>query len=208
MSEETTDELSTWEYWDNRYRDERTGWDLGRAPAWLEERALSLSPRDVLVVGSGHGHDARAWAQARHSVLGLDFAPRAIAAAREASTDVPAERLRFVQGDVFELGRGALAPMAQAFDLVWEQTCLCAIEPSRRAEYFEAIQRVLRPGGQWHAILWSHHQPGGPPFHLDSGIIEQEIPRRFRRLSLRRIEEAQSSRPSQELVEYSLQDTR
>lgn len=194
--------LSSSSYWDNRYRDDRTGWDLGQAPQWLEEKANALSSRRVLVVGSGHGHDARAFAKAGHQVVGVDFAPRAIAAATELAAGVPETQLRFLQANVFDLGQGEHADLAGGFDLVWEQTCLCAIDPQRRSDYFAAINRVLAPKGQWHAVLWVHHEESGPPFHLDEAMVETMVPPGWTREHFEELRDSHPERSLQHLVNY------
>lgn len=195
-------ELSRAQYWDNRYRDSRDGWDLGQAPEWLVQKAKSLSPRKVLVVGCGRGHDAVAFAQAGHEVVGLDFSPRALTDARAQYDQVPG--LRFVQGDVFELGQGSLQDLFGAFDLVWEQTCLCAIDPQRRDDYFAAVQRALAPKGQWHGVIWGHGEDGGPPFHLTPEIIEAIIPSVFTRTAMTPLPNVPGLRKNQVVVEYSI----
>lgn len=195
------EELSLSEYWDNRYRDSRDGWDLGQAPLWLVEKAQALPPCRVLVVGCGRGHDAVAFARAGHEVVGLDFSPRALRDAKTLYDQVPG--LRFEQGDVFELGRGGLQDLSDAFDLVWEQTCLCAIDPQRRDAYFAAVQRGLAAQGQWHGVLWGHGEDGGPPFHLTPELIEEIIPAAFSRVKVQAIPNAPGARKNQVLVEYS-----
>lgn len=198
-----TKELSTATYWDNRYRDERDGWDLGQAPDWLDQHAKHLPASKVLVVGCGRGHDALSFAKAGHEVQAIDFSPRAIEDAKAASTAFGPTQLRFRLADVFDMGQGELADMAGAFDLVWEQTCLCAIEPARRKDYFQAVSRVLRPGGQWHAILWAHGKEGGPPFHLDAKLVQAMVPEGFTQESQQDILDPEGSRKRQHLVEYS-----
>lgn len=195
--------LSSATYWDHRYRNNKTGWDLGDAPEWLDQKAQSLAPCKVLVVGSGHGHDARAFARAGHEVLGVDFAPRAIEAAQIASTNFDPARLRYLQADVFDLGIEPDSPLREAFDLVWEQTCLCAIDPARRPDYFAAISRVLRSKGQWHAVLWVHHNEGGPPYHLDAPMVHAMVPNNYARTHFEVLTNAHPERALQHLVQYT-----
>lgn len=194
-------ELSSAQYWDNRYRDSKDGWDLGQAPQWLVDKANTLSARRVLVVGCGRGHDAVAFAKAGHEVVGLDFSPRAIAEAKGLYDQISG--LRFVEGDVFELGQGPLQALGGAFDLVWEQTCLCAIDPQRRDAYFAAIERALAPKGQWHAVLWGHGEDGGPPFHLSPEIVDALVPAGFACGGQTPLANAPGQRKNQVIVEYS-----
>ncbi len=153
--------------WNRRYAEGSTGWDL-KAPAEALSQLLSTLPHDakrVFVPGAGYGHDALAWAQAGFDVLAADFAPLAIAGLRKhaAAMDV---RLTALEADLF-----ALSPELDAsFDIVWEQTCLCAIDPARRPEYVQTMHRVLKPNGTVYALLWNHQRPGGPPHDLPRAL--------------------------------------
>jgi SAM-dependent methyltransferase len=158
--------------WDGRYQAGDTPWNLGKAPPHLEALVASLAEPAlrVFVPGAGHGHDAVAWARAGHAVTALDIAPGAIAAAREV---MAAEGVTFdaVLGDLFALPED----FAGAFDIVWEQTCLCALPPERRGDYARAVASVLRPGGRFHAVLWEHGKEGGPPWSLTEDVAREVL---------------------------------
>jgi len=165
--------VSAADFWEGRYRAGQTGWDRGRAaPAFeaLLNGPSAPKPGRLAVVGCGRGHDARLFAARGFPVVGFDFAPSAISAAREA-----AERdglaMEFVAADIFALPE----EYAGAFDYVLEHTCFCAIDPARRSEYVSAVARLLPPGGELIALFLVHGRPGGPPFTTD----EAEIGRLF-----------------------------
>ena len=149
--------------WNQRYVEGSTNWDL-KAPAVALTQLLASLPRGnkrVFVPGAGYGHDAIAWAEAGHDVVAADFAPLAVQGLRERATQ-RGITLSAIEADLF-----ALPPELDAsFDLIWEQTCLCAIDPARRPEYVQAMQRVLKPGGTLYALLWNHQRQGGPPHDL------------------------------------------
>ena len=154
-------------YWAERYARGDTPWDkAAAAPALREVIARVPIAGRVLVPGCGHGHDARALA-ALHgvAVTGLDLVPQAVAAARRLYGDVPG--LEFVAGDFFAL------PVADegAFDVVFEHTCLCAIDPAWRPQYAAAAVRALKPGGIFAGILFvDPDTDAGPPY----GIAPEE----------------------------------
>ena len=154
--------MSESEAWNQRYVEGRTGWDLGEPPPALR-RVIAARPQPlrVLVPGAGRGHDALAWAEAGHRVVAVDFAPLAVVAARENAAARGVE-MAVHEADIFALP----GDLAGAFDLVWEQTCFCAIPPERRDDYARAMAAVLRPGGQIVALLWNHGKAGGPPFDV------------------------------------------
>jgi methyl halide transferase len=165
-------------YWNGRYVEGRTGWDLGGPPAALIRviRALSTPPARlrVLVPGAGRGHDALAWAEAGHEVTAADFAPLAVAAMREAAAarGLP---LAVREADIFALPDD----FAGAFDVVWEQTCFCAIPPDRRPDYARAMAACLAPGGQLVGLFWAHGREGGPPFDVQRDHVRAALGGRF-----------------------------
>src|SRR5260370_14445805 len=70
-------------FWEKRFRENFTPWDAGRVPSALEQ-FLKTEPRGqrVLIPGCGSGYEARAFADAGHEVVGVDFAPAAVERAR------------------------------------------------------------------------------------------------------------------------------
>ncbi len=161
-------------FWSMVWQTGRDGWELGRAAPPLERWVAAHPARRAraLVVGCGRGHEVRmlARAGAAEVVVGVDFAPEAIAAAR-ALTEAAAtagSQVEFHQADVFTL---AAAP--ERYDLVLEHTCFCAIAPERRAEYARVMQAVLVPGGRLVGLFWQHGREGGPPFSVTRGEVEQ-----------------------------------
>lgn len=152
------------EDWEQRYREGRTRWDLGGAPPALA-RAIAARTTPpalrVLVPGAGFGHDALAWARAGHRVTAVDLALSATEAL-SARAQRAGLALRVLTADLFHLP----ADLSGAFDLVWEQTCFCAIPPDRRLDYVRAMADALVPGGLLLGLLWNHGQPGGPPYDV------------------------------------------
>lgn len=165
--------------WNSRYVDKSTGWDLGEAPPSLlrlieARRAAASEPLVVLVPGAGRAHDARAWARAGHRVTAVDFAPLAIEEGR-ALAKAEGLSIEFVEADVSALPED----WTGRFDLVWEQTCLCALPLELRRPYFGEVERVLRPGGELVALLWNHGRSGGPPHDMDVEAVLDAIDGRF-----------------------------
>ncbi|QQL45607.1 methyltransferase domain-containing protein [Sulfuriroseicoccus oceanibius] len=114
----------------------------------------------VLVPGCGRGHDLVSLAEALPGgeVTGIDIAPAAV----ERVVDLPVNASARV-GDLFDLGDD----WAGAVDLVWEHTCFCAIDPSLRAGYRDAMARLIKPGGKLVGVffLTMVEGPGGGPPH-------------------------------------------
>ena len=138
--------------WDQRYRQGNTPWDKGRAsPAliyWLKNYPRRISGH-ILIPGCGTGHDVRAIADAEptSSPLGIDISSTAIATCLQNKVH---DNEQYEQTDLFQLSRKFHA----AFDWVWEHTCYCAIDPSKRPQYVSAIASALKPGGIFLGIFY------------------------------------------------------
>ena len=161
--------VNTVAFWEDAYAHGGDGWGLGRpAPPLVDFLDTTPPPRGrVAVPGSGRGHDARLLATRGYEVIGFDFAPTALAAAR-----VLAARERvvvsFEDRDVFALGR----ELPNAFDGVWEYTCFCAIDPARREEYVRSLSGALRGGGWLLACFFPMRAvSAGPPFVVSKAEV-------------------------------------
>jgi len=145
-----------------------TPWNKGyAAPALTAFLSTHPIQGEVLVPGSGPGHDVRALAaqSAMARVTGLDLSPSAIALARSFP---PASNEHYEQGDLFDLPTSWVGH----FDWVVEHTCFCAIPPTLRAEYVRAISRALKPGGHYLGIFFMNPEIlEGPPH----GTTREEI---------------------------------
>ncbi|MEK0445691.1 MAG: hypothetical protein RLZZ399_1012 [Verrucomicrobiota bacterium] len=170
--------------WEQAYREGVTPWDKGEAaPELAHILAQGTVKGRVLVPGCGLGHDARAIARAEgvSEVVGLDLAPSAVRAA--CALGGPSG-LRFEEGDLFALPEGWAG---EGFDWVWEHTCFCAISPTLRQAYVEAVWGLLRPGGHLLAIFYLEPRMDrgeeGPPFGVTREVLDTLFGARFELVS-------------------------
>lgn len=157
--------------WEARYITGDTPWEKGAPSPGLVDFLARQKPEprgSVLVPGCGTGHDARAWASHGFPVLGMDLAPSAVELARAKSSGGTVEPI-YRQGDFLR------DPVDQAHDWVFEHTLFCAIHPSERPLYVEAVRRWLKPTGKYLAVFYLIPDEEGPPF----GACEAEIRERF-----------------------------
>jgi SAM-dependent methyltransferase len=157
--------------WQERYQTEDTPWDKGEpAPGlvdWLKKQTLDPDAR-VLVPGCGRGHDASAWAKAGFDTTGMDLAEIALSDAREKYESLP--NLAFFPGNFLD------EKPQEPYDLIFEHTLYCAIDPARREDYAKSIPNWLKPGGYFLAIHFIFPlDEEGPPF----GASKDEIINRF-----------------------------
>lgn len=157
--------------WEGRYRSGETGWDRGQAsPAlghWLA--AGAVPPGRVLVPGCGNGYEVLELARAGHSVTAVDIASTPVMQLMGALAE---HRLhaKVIQADLL-----GWTP-AEPFDAVYEQTCLCALDPARWSEYADRLAGWLVPGGKLFALFMQTGREGGPPFHCDPARMRGLFP--------------------------------
>lgn len=153
--------------WEARWQEGRTGWDRGGvSPAlehWLE--AGAVPGERVLVPGAGSGYEVVALARAGLRVTAVDIAAAACERLRGllAASGVEAE---VVRADLLHW------EPAEAFDAVYEQTCLCALDPADWPAYECRLHGWLRPGGALLAQFLQTGQAGGPPYHCPLPAME------------------------------------
>jgi SAM-dependent methyltransferase len=147
-------------HWEEKYRAKAIPWDRGAtSPAllgWLDDGTLTAGR--ALIPGCGRGHEAVELARRGFQVTALDIAPSALEhlASELAAAGVEAER---VCADALSW------QPPQPFDAIYEQTCLCALDPGHWPAYEQQLFAWLRPGGKLFALFMQTESAGGPPFH-------------------------------------------
>ncbi len=147
-------------FWSDIYKNETPRWDNGAFHPGLPRLIppLKLTRCRVLVLGCGNGHDAHWWSQQGHIVTGVDFAPEAIENAR--ATYGESSDLKWVQADAFKLP----TDWNERFDIIFEHTFFCAINPARRPEVLKLWRRLLSSRGRLLGFVPIMDKPEGPPF--------------------------------------------
>ncbi len=110
-----------------------------------------------MIPGCGRGHEVLELAHLGFNVTGIDIAAPAIEHI-QAALDKEELTATLVHGDLFDL---SLDP----FDAIYEQTCLCAMQPAQWPAYEQWLHNHLKPGGQLLAQFMQTDAEGGPPFH-------------------------------------------
>ena len=170
------------DFWEKRFRESFTPWDAGRVPADLE-RFLAAEPRGarVLIPGCGSGYEVRAFVEAGHDVLAVDFAPAAVERAQRILGTL-ADRVRLA--DFFEADPGA------PYDLVYERAFLCSLPRALRPRYAERVAALLRPRGRIAGFFFFEEGERGPPFGMKSGELESLLSDRFERTEDRAVDDS------------------
>lgn len=167
-------------WWENRYQEGRTRWDLGGpTPSFVSllEGPDAPAPGAILVPGCGRGYDVLLFARHGFDAVGVDFAPSAISAGAAMAKEAGLEaRARFQQADIFALSGSPPA----AYDYVLERACYCAIDPSLWDRYVDLMAALLKPGGRLFGefFLGPQDRPG-PPFATTRAEIGTRFGRAF-----------------------------
>jgi len=144
--------------WDASYQDGPAPWDIGRPqPAVVRVAAAGGFAGAVLDAGCGTGENALHLASLGLSVVGVDVAETALAAARvkAAERGLHAE---FVAADAFELDR-----LGRAFDSVLDCGLFHTFDADERAAYAASLAAVTAPGASLHVLCFSDGGLEGGP---------------------------------------------
>lgn len=148
------------QYWNNRYINGETGWDMGKVSPPLKAYIDQLYNRDIriLIPGGGNSYEAAYLAgQAFSDVTVLDIAPVLV---EKLQKTFARTRVKVLEEDFFA--------HTGTYDLVLEQTFFCALPPSRRADYVKHMYSLIRYGGHLAGVLFDRTFPqDGPPFGGD-----------------------------------------
>ena len=146
------------EYWDNQYKTNATGWDLGKVSPPIKEYIDTLENKNIsiLIPGCGNSHEAEyLLSKGFTNITLIDIAPTLVLNLQEKFKNYP--NIKIVLGDFFE-HKGE-------YDLIIEQTFFCAINPPLRTDYVAKMKELLVPGGKLVGVLFDREfEQQGPPF--------------------------------------------
>lgn len=149
--------FSELQYWNQRWANGETGWDLGQVSPPLQGYFDQLAQKDlrILIPGAGNSYEAAYLARKGFAHLTvLDLAPALIKKLRKQFQQTP---IQIIEGDFFE--------HSGEYDLIVEQTFFCALDPSRRKDYVQHVHRLLATGGKLVGVLFDRvFEEQGPPF--------------------------------------------
>jgi SAM-dependent methyltransferase len=152
------------EFWDNRWQQGQTGWDLkGVSPA-IKQYIDQLTNKNtrILIPGCGNAYEAEyLLQQGFNQVSVIDIAPTLTQQlSAKLKPFIEARKLHVICGDFFE--------HESTYDIIIEQTFFCAINPTQRADYAKHMHKLLAPGGKLVGLLFNTEFDGGPPFGGDT----------------------------------------
>lgn len=151
------------DFWSRRFAEGKTPWDAGKVPAaFADFVAAQPAPLATLIPGCGSAWEAGHLAARGWPVCALDFAPAAVARAREV---LGACAVDLVCDDFFRF-----AP-ARPPQLIYERAFLCALPRQLWAGWGRRVAELLPAGGLLAGYFFVCEQLKGPPF----GILPDQL---------------------------------
>lgn len=193
-------EVSQSQFWTDIYREEvKPGFDLQKpAPGLVDTlNKIKIPKSRVLVLGAGPCNDAAYFAQQGHLVTAVDFSEEAFSRARAQFGNLP--NLQMVVADAFHLP----GHFQQSFDLVFEHTCYCAIDPSMRGELVKVWRKVLVDRGHLLGIFFAMSKREGPPYGGSEWEVRERLKKGFDFLYWQRLRNSVEGRLGREFVVYA-----
>ncbi len=147
------------EYWSDRYKNERTGWDAGGITPPLKAYIDQLVDKNlkILIPGSGNAYEAEyLFGKGFLKTYIADISKEPLVAFKNRVPKFPIEQL--LHRDFFALH--------DSFDLIIEQNFLSALDPAIRGEYAQQCHNLLKPYGRlvgvlFDAPMFEDHPPYG-----------------------------------------------
>lgn len=139
-------------FWDNKYQNNDTGWDIGEISTPLKSYIDQLTNKNIsiLIPGGGNSYEAEyLYLLGFKNVYVVDFSETALDNIKTRVSSFPKTHL--IQADFFELHH--LHPNL-SFDVILEQTFFCAISLELRHNYVTQTHRLLKPNGKLVGVLY------------------------------------------------------
>lgn len=134
--------------WDNRYKTNDIGWDLGEVSPPLKAYFDQLENKSlkILIPGGGNSYEAEyLFINGFENVFVVDLSETALQNIKERVPSFPKHQL--ILGDFFDV--------EDTFDLVIEQTFFCAIHPELRTKYAVKMHSILKRKGKLVGLLFN-----------------------------------------------------
>lgn len=145
-------------YWEAKYEQQKTGWDIGYISTPIKEYIDQLKDKTlkILIPGGGNSYEAEYLLNSGFkNVNVLDIAVQPLKNLQKRIPNFPKNQL--IQQDFFE--------HSKTYDLIIEQTFFCALDPVLREKYANKMFDLLNPKGKLIGVLFDFELTNeGPPF--------------------------------------------
>lgn len=145
-------------FWDTRYKNQDTGWDLGKVSLPIKTYVDQLEDTSlkILIPGAGNSYEAEyLFKNGFKHVFIADLSKTALENFKNRVPNFPDTNLLHI--NFFNI--------SEAFDVIIEQTFFCALNPSLREAYAKKTHNLLNPKGKLVGLLFDKPlNEDRPPF--------------------------------------------
>jgi len=145
-------------YWEEKYKNQQTAWDIGEISSPLKAYIDQLEDKSIkiLIPGAGNSYEAEyLFLNGFKNVYVADFAASPLQNIKNRIPNFPESQL--LHTNFFKI--------EDQYDLILEQTFFCALPKSSRCAYAEKMQQLLQPKGKLVGLLFDDELLGeNPPF--------------------------------------------
>ena len=149
------------DFWDNKYKTNKTGWDLGQVSPPLKTYFDQLTNKElkILIPGGGNSYEAEYLLNTGFTnVYVVDISKLALENLKKRVPNFPSSNL--IHQNFFDL--------ELKFDLIIEQTFFCALDPNLRKNYVHKMHSLLNENGKLVGLLFDAKlNEDHPPFGGD-----------------------------------------
>ena len=146
-------------FWDERYKDKNTGWDIGYVSTPLKIYFDQLENKNlkILIPGGGNSYEAEyLYNLGFKNVYVVDISSIPLQGLKDRLPNFPSRHL--IHSNFFDLDL--------KFDIIIEQTFFCALEPKLRSQYVKQAHQLLNENGKIVGLLfddplYEDHPPFG-----------------------------------------------
>lgn len=188
--------LNKSQWWNKIYEEEENPrWNLAAPSETLKDMLprLKLPKSKILVLGCGDSHDAAYFAEHGHLVTAVDISPHAIARSKKLFSHLT--NITWIESDLFSLPTS----LYNQFDIVYEYTCFCAINPEKRQDLIKVWNQCLHDQGQLMGTFFCMHKRIGPPFGGTEWEMRERLKKNFQFLFWGRWQKSLPRRQGREL---------
>ncbi len=136
-------------YWNNRYKNNNTGWDIGYVSTPLKAYFDQLTNKNLklLIPGAGNAYEAEyLFKKGFKHIFIVDWSSIALNNFKARVPEFPVSQL--IHANFFELN--------DTFDLIIEQTFFCALSPELRPDYVLKANELLKDNGKLVGVLFNN----------------------------------------------------
>ena len=144
-------------YWENRWKKDETGWDIGYPSPAITEYLEKITDKNlaILIPGCGNAYEAEyLFRNGFTNVTLIDIAPSVVKMLKN----------KFSYDPQIEVKNENFFDHEGRYDLILEQTFFCAISPDLRSDFVKKASELLKPNGKIVGLLFNREFQQSPPY--------------------------------------------